>query len=140
MLMPDVNVLVYGHRESLHQHAAAAAWLTDLATSPRAFAVSEMVLAGFLRVVTNPRVFSSPSTIDEALAFVDELVARPTCRLLRPGPRHLGIFTSLCREHRSTGALIADAYHAALAIEHGCTWVSYDTDFARFTALDWRTP
>ena len=138
--MPDVNVLVYGHREGLHQHAEAAAWLTDLATSPRAFAMSELVIAGFVRVVTNPRIFSSPSTIDEALAFVEELIARPTCRLLRPGPRHLAIFTSLCRDHRVTGALVADAHHAALAIEHGCTWITYDTDFARFTALDWRTP
>ena len=138
--MPDVDVLVYGHREGLHQHPAAAAWLTDLATSPRAFAMSEMVVAGFVRVVTSPRVFSSPSTIDEALAFVEELIARPTCRLMRPGPRHLAIFTGLCREHRATGALAADAYHAALAIEHGCTWVTYDTDFARFTALDWRAP
>ena len=138
--MPDVNVLVYGHREGLHQHAEAAAWLTDLATSPRAFAMSELVIAGFVRVVTNPRVFSSPSTIDEALAFLDELIARPTCRLVRPGPRHLGIFTGLCRDLQVTGGLVADAYHAALAIEHGCTWVSYDTDFARFAALDWRTP
>ena len=138
--MPDGNGLVYGHREGLHQDAEAAAWLTDLATSPRAFAMSELVIAGFVRVVTNPRVFSSPSTIDEALAFIDELTARPTCRLVRPGPRHLAIFTGLCREHRVTGALVADAHHAALAIEHGCTWITYDTDFARFTALDWRTP
>lgn len=138
--MPDVNVLVYGHREGLHQHAAAASWLTDLATSPRAFAMSELVVAGFLRVVTNPRVFSSPSTTDEAIAFLDELITRPTCRLVRPGPRHLGIFLGLCRDHRLAGALVADAHHAALAIEHGCTWVSYDTDFARFPALDWRMP
>lgn len=138
--MPDVNVLVYAHRGHLHQHAAAAAWLKALATSAQAFALSELVIAGVIRVVTNPRIFSSPSTIDEALEFLEELIARPTCRLLRPGPRHLGIFTSLCREHRATGGLAADAYHAALAIEYGCTWVSYDTDFARFTALDWRTP
>jgi toxin-antitoxin system PIN domain toxin len=138
--MPDINVLVYAHREHLHQHAAAAAWLADLATGAQAFALSELVIGGFVRVVTNPRIFSSPSTIDEALTFLDELIARPTCRLVRPGPRHLGIFTSLCRDHRATGGLVADAYHAALAIEHGCTWVSYDTDFARFKALEWRTP
>jgi toxin-antitoxin system PIN domain toxin len=138
--MPDVNVLVYAHRGHLHQHAAAAAWLRDLATGAQAFALSELVIAGFVRVVTNPRIFSSPSTIGEALDFVDELIARPTCRLVRPGPRHLGIFTSLCRDHRASGGFVADAYHAALAIEYGCTWVTYDTDFARFEALEWRTP
>lgn len=138
--MPDVNVLVYAHRAHLHRHAAAAAWLEDLATSAQAFALSELVIPGFVRVVTNPRVFSSPSTTDEALTFLDELIARPTCRLVRPGPRHLGIFTNLCRDHQAMGGFVADAYHAALAIEHGCTWVSYDTDFARFKALEWRTP
>jgi hypothetical protein len=80
------------------------------------------------------------TSVGEALDFVDELIARPTCRLVRPGPRHLGIFTSLCRDHRASGGFVADAYHAALAIEYGCTWVTYDTDFARFEVLEWRTP
>ena len=62
---------------------------------PRAFAMSEMAVAGS-GVVTSPRVFV-PSTIDEALAFVEELIARLTCRLIRPGPRHRAIFTGLCR-------------------------------------------
>jgi predicted nucleic acid-binding protein len=27
-----------------------------------------------------------------------------------------------------------------LAIEHGCTWITYDRDYARFPDLDWREP
>jgi uncharacterized protein len=30
---------------------------------------------------------------------------------------------------------VADAYLAALAIEHGCEWISTDDDFARFPGL-----
>ena len=88
----------------------------------------------------NPKIFVRPSTLDEALAFVDELRRRPACHLFRPGPRHWDIFVSLCRRAGATGGLVADAYHAAVAIEHGCEWVTNDTDFARFPGLRWRLP
>jgi hypothetical protein len=35
---------------------------------------------------------------------------------------------------------ISDAWFAALPIEHGCVWVTYDHDYARFPELDWREP
>jgi toxin-antitoxin system PIN domain toxin len=140
MLMPDVNVLVYAHRADTDAHTAHAAWLTSLASGSEPFALSELVLQGFVRVVTNPRIFVGPSTIERALAFVAEVRARPGCRMVRPGPRHFDIFLDLCTRVRATGGLVADAYHAALAIEHGCEWVTNDTDYARFPGLRWRTP
>ena len=140
MLMPDVNVLVYAHREDSQAHVDHAEWLSALASGEEPFALSELVLQGFLRVVTHPKIFVRPSTLDEALAFIDELKGRPTCHLYRPGPRHWDIFVSLCRRGKATGGLVADAYHAALAIEHGCEWVTNDTDFARFPGLRWRLP
>ena len=136
--MPDVNVLVYAHREDASDHVEHAEWLSRLAAGDEPFALSELVLQGFVRVVTNPKIFVRPSTLDEALAFVDQLRRRPTCHLLRPGARHLDIFVSLCRGAHATAGLVSDAYHAALAIEHGCEWVTNDTDFARFPGLRWR--
>jgi toxin-antitoxin system PIN domain toxin len=138
--MPDVNVLVFAHRGDVDQHASNAAWVKMLATADEPFALSELVLQGFLRVVTNRRIFVRPSTLAEALSFVDELLRQPTCRLVRPGDRHWAIFVTLCRQAAATGGLIADAYHAALAIEHGCEWITNDTDFARFPGLRWSTP
>ena len=141
MLLPDVNVLIYAHREDAHrEHPAYAAWLTRLATGPEAFALSLPVLASVVRIVTNPRVFERPSTLDEVFGFIGELVARPTARLLAPGPRHLALFEALCRRTDASAKLVADAYHAALAIEHGCTWVTTDSDFARFPDLRWQHP
>jgi toxin-antitoxin system PIN domain toxin len=140
MVMPDVNVLVYAHREDTPEHDEHAAWLSRIADGDEPFALSEPALQGFVRVVTNPRIFVRPSTLDEALAFVDELRRRPTCHLFRPGPRHWDIFVNLCRRAAATGGLVADAYHAAVAIEHGCEWVTNDTDFARFPGLRWRLP
>jgi uncharacterized protein len=140
MLMPDVNVLVRAHREEAARHGEHAEWLSRVAEGAEPFALSEPVPHGFIRVVTNPRIFVPPSTLDEALAFIEQLRARPTCHLFRPGPRHWEIFVNLCRQARATGGLIADAYHAAVAIEHGCEWITNDTDFARFPGLRWRLP
>jgi hypothetical protein len=60
--------------------------------------------------------------------------------MLRPGPRHWEIFERPCEEADVRGNLVADAYHAVLALEHGARWLSLDRDFARFPGLDWVTP
>ena len=141
MLLPDVNVLIYAHREdSTPEHADYARWLTALAIGPEPFALSALALAGVARIVTNPRVFERPSTLDEVFAFVGELVARPTARVIAPGPAHLEIFEGLCRKAGAAGKLVADAQHAAVAIEHGCTLVTTDADFDRFPEVRWRHP
>lgn len=140
MLMPDVNVLVYAHREESPAHIRYARWLADLATGPEPFALSELVMHGFVRVVTNARIFQPASTVQQAFRFLDALLSRPNCTVIRPGPSHWAIFRKLCGEIDARGKLAADAVHAALAIESGCEWVSADTDFARFApALRWRT-
>jgi predicted nucleic acid-binding protein len=66
--MPDVNVLVYAHRADTDHHLAHAEWLTAIANGSEPFALSELVLQGFMRVVTSWWIFASPSTLDEALA------------------------------------------------------------------------
>jgi uncharacterized protein len=137
--MPDVNILVYAHREESPNHSRYHQWLKGLATGPEPFALSELVLHGFIRVVTNPRIFDPPSTSGQAMRFLDALLARPNCSLIRPGPSHWSIFRQLCEAGEIRGKLVADAVHAALAIESGCEWVTADTDFARFApTLRWR--
>jgi toxin-antitoxin system PIN domain toxin len=141
MLLPDVSVLIYAHREdSTPDHSRYARWMIDLATGPEPFALSVLALSGLVRITTNPRVFRRPSTLDEVFAYVAELVRRPTARIVAPGPEHLAIFERLCRESGAAGKLVADAQHAAVAIEHGCTMVTTDSDFDRFAGLRWRHP
>lgn len=138
MLMPDVNILVNAHRLEMPAHARYAAWLEEAVNGPEMIALSESVLAGFVRVVTNARVFKNPSTLEEAFAFI-EMMTRREALLVRPGDRHFTIFRQLCERTNAKGPLVADAAHAALAIETGCEWVTADTDFARFSPpLRWR--
>ena len=141
MLLPDVNVLVYAHRkDSTREHAEYARWLTALATGPEPFALSVLVLAALVRIVTNRRIFIEPSSLDEVFAFMEQLTRRPTARIVAPGPGHLRILERLCRDAGATGKLVADAQHAAVAIEHGCTMVTTDSDFDRFPGLRWQHP
>ncbi|MBS1869207.1 MAG: type II toxin-antitoxin system VapC family toxin [Actinobacteria bacterium] len=140
MILCDVNVLVYAHREDAVDHERYAAWLDEALDSKQAYGVSELVLNRFVRVVTNRRMVGAPATIDQALAFVNELREQPNAVQLSPGPRHWGIFERLCRDANATGNLVPDAYLAALAIEHGAELITTDRDFARFDGLRWRAP
>jgi toxin-antitoxin system PIN domain toxin len=140
MLLPDVNVLVHAHRVEADDHGRYRDWLAELLNGEPAFGMSDLVLSALLRLFTSPRVFASPATTSEALRAVTLIRDRPNCRPLSPGPRHWSIFTRLCVEAAPRGNLVADAYHAALAIEHGCQWVTTDRDFSRFTGLRWSHP
>jgi len=102
--------------------------------------VSELVLSGFVRVATHPRIFSPPAPVDQTLAFANALRALPNAVILAPGPRHWEIFERLCVAGGAKGNLVADAYLAALAIETGSEWITSDRDFSRFPGLRWRHP
>jgi uncharacterized protein len=122
------------------EHERLAPWLRELASADTPFGLSTLVASGFLRVVTHPRVFATPTPLERAIAFVEALRARPNCVEVAPGPRHWGIFTGLCRSTGATGNRVPDAYLAALAIESGSEWVTTDGGFARFAGLRWRRP
>ncbi len=140
MLLLDVNILVYAFRKDGPEYDRFAAWVGDLVNGDRAFGVPDMVLSGFLRIVTHPRIFKAPSSIDDALAFADQLRQGSTYVPTAPGLRHWGIFANLCRTTGVRGNLVPDAYLAALAIESGSEWITTDRDYSRFPGLRWRHP
>ncbi|MGD1155958.1 MAG: type II toxin-antitoxin system VapC family toxin [Terriglobia bacterium] len=140
MVLIDVNVLVYAHRAELPKHNAFRQWLENCVASDQAFGVSDLVLSGFLRIVTLPRIFRIPTPLEEALHVVAKLRAQPNCVRVTPGARHWEIFVRLCQQADAKGNLIPDAYLAALAIESGSEWITTDRDYSRFPGLRWRHP
>ena len=140
MKLFDVNVLINAYREDAAHHEPCRAILEDAVESPEAFGVNSLVNSGFLRVVTHRRVFRTPSSLVDAIEFLETLTGVPQAVPITPGPRHWEIFTALCLEARATGNLIPDAYLAAIAIESGCEFVTTDRDFARFPGLSWIDP
>jgi uncharacterized protein len=140
MILLDVNILVQVQREDADRHAAVRVWLEKEMRKPPGVSVSDLALSGCLRIITHPRIFNEPTPLERALEFVRDFRSRDEVRLLAPGPRHWEIFTELCRHGEARGNQIPDAYHAALAMEFGCTWLTMDRGFARFPGLEWRHP
>jgi len=140
MLLPDVNVLVYAFCPDSPRHVEYQRWLDETINGSAAYGISDLVLSGFVRIVTHPRVFEYPASADKALSFATVLRSQPHCVHVVPGERHWAIFADLCRRVQAKGNLVLDAFIAALAIENGCELITADRDFARFPGLRWRHP
>ncbi len=140
MILLDVNILVHVHREDAYQHREIKAWVESVLQNPPGLGVSDLVLSGCLRIITHPKIFKEPTPLSQALEFLEDFRSRKEVHVLAPGPEHWKIFSDLCRKAGARGNFISDAYHAALALELGCEWVSLDRGFARFPRLKWRHP
>jgi toxin-antitoxin system PIN domain toxin len=140
MILPDVNVLIYAFRPDSPHHAASRKWLDGVVRGDARFGISPLALSAVVRVTTNPRTFAEPSTLPDAFGYCEDLLGQPHCEIVAPGERHWAIFRDLCVRTGTRGPRVSDAWFAALAIEHGCTWITFDRDYARFDGLEWREP
>jgi toxin-antitoxin system PIN domain toxin len=140
MIVLDVNILVYAYNQNAPQQAAAAAWLNDLLKSPEKIGLPWLTVWAFVRISTNPRIWTNPLAGRDALAIVREWLSSPGVELLEPGPRHAELLEKLVSEYGATGTLVTDAALAALALENGATLASTDQNFRRFPAVKWLNP
>ena len=130
----DVNVLIYAHRSDQAHHDFFRGRLEAALAGSEPCGLTTAVATGFVRIVTQPNFQNGPTPLPQALAVIETLTSPGGCKWLHPGSRHWNLTAELCRLTRTSGKSVSDASHAALAIEHGCTWVSRDADFGRFVA------
>jgi hypothetical protein len=140
MPLLDVNVLIGAHRLGSHRHKEYARFVESLAISAGTYSIPTVVRSGFLRIVTNRRIFPVPTPLDNALEFLDSLLERENHTVMEPEERHWNLFMGLCRKIEARGNDIPDAYLAALALEKGAELITADRRFARFPGLRWRHP
>jgi uncharacterized protein len=140
VILPDVNVILHAFRKDTINHELSRSWLEGTIESGARFGMSPLALSAMVRLATNKRMFDKPSTPQEAFAFADQLLEQPNCEIVEPGARHWDIFKRLYIETKTTGPKTTDVWYAALAIEHGCEWITFDRDFAQFPGLKWRAP
>ena len=139
MIAVDTNVLIYAHRRETEFNAVATAELVRLAEGTEPWAVPVFCLTEFMRVVTHRRVFNPPSTISQAMDFINGIVDAPTCRVALPGADFLGHLESTVRKADARGNLMFDAQIAALCREHGIAAIlTNDRDFERFERVQIR--
>lgn len=140
MILPDVNVLIYAFRQDAPYHSTCRPWVESLVGGDVRFGISPLALSAVVRIATNPRSYREPSTLEEVFRYSDYLTGSSNCQIVQPGNHHWRIFQRLCIETDTRGPRVTDAWFAALAIEWGCEWVTFDRDYARFPGLKWRVP
>jgi toxin-antitoxin system PIN domain toxin len=140
VIIPDVNVLLYAQIAAHKDHLRLKKWWEQALSGREEVGLASPAVFGFVRIGTNPRVFTPALEVNEALEIVERWVVRPNARVLTPGPRHLEIAFGLLRAAGAAGNLTTDAQLAAYAIENAATVYSGDVDFGRFPGLSWKNP
>ena len=136
MIAVDTNILIYAHRGETEFHDRAVSELLALADGGERWVLPVFCIAEFIRVVTHGRVFSPPSSMVQATAFIEGVVAAPTCEVVRPGGEFLDRLLATARDADARGNLMFDAQIVALCREHGIDEVlTNDRDFGRFDGL-----
>ena len=140
MKILDLNLLLYAVNRDSAVHRRARTFVDAAMSGEEMVGIPWVVVLGFLRLATNPRVFPAALSVGKAIDTVDRWFDRPSTTPLNPGERHWEILEHLLRESGTTASLTTDAHLAALAIENGAELCSADTDFARFRGLRWTNP
>ncbi len=140
MILIDANLLIYAYNPEAEQHEPARVWLEHVLGGGEPVWIAWTSVLAFLRVMTNPRVFSRTMTMREAVKIVAAWLDRPGVGVLEAGDRHWPILLGLLLRAQVRGPLVTDAHLAALAIEHGATLCTTDRDFTRFPGLSVRNP
>ena len=135
-MTPDVNVLVAASRSDHPHHAVAYDWLEraiGVAGTGAALTLMPMVLASFLRLVTSPKVFQLATPVEDAVAFIDALMASPGVHIAPLGPEWAKL-RQLCLDKHLGGNDLPDAWLSAAVVHLGEHLVSFDRDFRKLLA------
>ncbi|MEX2458578.1 MAG: TA system VapC family ribonuclease toxin [Actinomycetota bacterium] len=139
-MLVDANILLFAVSRTSPFHGPANAWLTAALNGGQRVGVPWLSILAFLRLSTNPRAYRRPFSGPQAAKRVREWLAADVVWIPEPTSDHLDVLASLIETHHLTSDLMNDAHLAALAVEHGLTVVSADTDFARFSEIRWENP
>lgn len=140
MKLIDVNLLIYATNAAVAEHKMSRRWFELELSSGETIAIPWVCQLAFVRLTTNRAVMASPLTAREAISYVRSWQAHPTVVMPEPTDRHLAVLEHLLTVSGVTGSRVSDAHLAALAIEHGATLCSADSDFSRFPGLSWFNP
>jgi hypothetical protein len=141
MILPDLNLLIHAYNTSSPRHEAARGWWEEVLSRPApTVGLAWVVVLGYIRLTTHPRIMDRPLSPSAACADVESWLGQPQVALVHPGQRHASILFDLLRGLGTAGNLTTDAHLTALAIEHQATLLTTDADFARFPGLKWENP
>ena len=139
MIFPDVNLLVYAHDSSSPFHRRASSWLTNLLENEQVFFAWHSI-CGFLRIVTNRRIYRNPLALEQAIKIVDSWLELDNTHLVSLEKKNWPLFSKMLVQSQASGNLVMDAHLAAMAASCGATVASTDGDFTRFSGIRFTNP
>jgi uncharacterized protein len=140
VIIPDVNVVVGAFREDDPRYDRLTEWMAAAVAGAEVLALTDAICAAYVRIVTHPKIFPSPTPLERSLEQMSRLRAQVGVAVIGPTVRHWEVMTDLCRSADARGGFVSDAHHAAVAMEHGATFVTLDRGFGRFPGLRWHSP
>ncbi len=140
MRIVDLNVLLYAVNSDAEHHRVVRGWWERTLNDEDTVGLPWVVLLGFLRLATHPRVFPRPLAPEAAATRIDRWLARENVVVVREKDDHWEALKSLIRGTGTAGNLTTDAHLAALALSHDAVLASCDSDFARFEGLRRENP
>lgn len=141
MIAVDTNLLVYAHRADSRWAEPARARLRELAEGRSAWAIPWPCIHEFLAIVTHPRIYAPPSTVEQAVDQVDAWIESPTLAMIGESDDHWPILRAQLTAGRVAGPMTHDARIAAVCIGNGVSeLLTADRDFSRFPDLVVRNP
>jgi toxin-antitoxin system PIN domain toxin len=135
MILVDANVLIYAYDEVAREHKASRLWLSEMLGGPTPVGLPWISLMAFVRISTNRRLFEKPYSTDEAFDVVGNWLSAPASRIVHPGEEHLRLVKLIAKANKIEGSELTDAHLAAIAVEHGLTLATTDTNFPTFNGL-----
>lgn len=136
----DANILIGVFRRDDPDHAMLKAWLEETLSGGSAVTFPPLVEVAFLRIVTHPTIFGSPSPFEEAVGFLSAIQESGLFRETPWTQRMRVQWRRWCQDLGLRGNDVNDAYLAATAAEAQCRLVTRDGGFSRFPGLDWWNP
>jgi toxin-antitoxin system PIN domain toxin len=135
-MTPDVNLLVAAMRLDHPHHALALNHLQEQLklASQRPNQASIMlfgvVVAGFIRIVTNRRIFQLPSSLQQAIDFVETLLISPGVVFQGAGS-DWSRFKDLSLKSDFNSDSATDVWIAACSLQWGQILHTFDRDFKK---------
>jgi hypothetical protein len=132
-MTPDVNVLVAASRSDHPHHKTAYACLDEAVVAcadGASLKLMPMVVASFLRLVTHSKIFVQPTPVEDAVGFLDTLLAVPGVEMPSLGAEW-PMLRLLCVDKKLAANDIPDAWLAAAVIQLGEHLVTFDKEFKK---------
>lgn len=140
MILADLSLIIAAVNSRAPKHRAARAWWEETLNGTDTIGLSWLVILGFIRLSTHPKIFPNPMLLADAIALVDGWIARPNVQIVAVTPQHWNILQNMLHAVGHGSALTMDAHLACLAIEHDAEIATADEDFSHFPGLKWHNP